>query len=425
MFISYLKAAAKAAIIRDRKIRITMISYNEARELIDKEFENLDLPIEETELENSLNRTLAENVYADVNLPPFNNSAVDGIAVKFNGSIKEWNIAGEISAGNYSDIKIDETSAVIIMTGAKVPDFCDTVIPLEDYIVKENKIFLNKDARFKSGMNIRKQASDVKEGEFVLQKGLHLNPRNIAAAASCGKSKLKVYSKLKFAVLATGDELIDVNEKPSGDKIRISNTFGLCSAIEELWQTSENLGFIVDDRETLTEKIKNILNSEIDILITTGGVSVGKFDYLKDVFAELGVKEIFWRAYIKPGKPAYFGKYEKKGKSILVFGLPGNPVSCMVNFDVYIRPNIITKYHLPKTEIISAILENDIRKNDKKRHFIRGNIRKDNSGGYLVTSKISQSSGNLVGFSSSNCLIIIEEEKLSPKKGEVVKCIMI
>jgi len=402
-----------------------MISYSEARELIDKEFENFPLSIEETELENSLNRTLAENVYADVNLPPFNNSAVDGIAVKFNDATKEWNIAGEISAGNFSDIKIGESSAVMIMTGAKVPEFCDTVIPLEDYVVNENKVLLNTDAKFKIGMNIRKQASDVKEGEVVLQKGLQLNPRNIAAAASCGKSKLKVYSKLKFAVLATGDELIDVSEKPSGDKIRISNTFGLCSAIEDLWQTSENHGFIVDDRKTLTEKIKNILSSENDILITTGGVSVGKFDYLKDVCAELGVKEIFWRAFIKPGKPAYFGKYEKNDKSILIFGLPGNPVSCMVNFDVYIRPNIISKYYLSEIEFIPAKLENDIRKNDKKRQFIRGNIRKDINGMYAVTSNISQSSGNLVGFSSSNCLIIIEEEKLSPKKGEVVKCMMI
>lgn len=400
-----------------------MLSYLQARELIDKEFDNLNLKIEEAELETALNRTLAEDVYADINLPYFNNSAVDGIAIKLNDTIKEWNIIGEISAGNYSELNIVDTSAVTIMTGAKVPDYCDTVIPLENYVINKDKVLLNEVAKFKRGMNIRKQGSDVNKGELILGKGLQLNPRNIAAAASCGKSRLKVYSKLKFAVLATGDELIDVNEKPSGDKIRISNTFGLCSVIEELWQSSVNLGFITDDRETVSMKIKDILNSDINILITTGGVSVGKFDYLKDVFAELGVKEIFWRANIKPGKPAFLGKYENNGKSILVFGLPGNPVSCMVNFDVYIRPNIITKYGLAETEYISAKLENDIRKNDRKRHFIRGNIRKDNSGNYLATSKKSQSSGNLVGFSSSNCLIVIEEEKLSPKKGEIVNCI--
>jgi molybdopterin molybdotransferase len=400
-----------------------MISFNEAYKIIGEGFDQIKLETEKVLLERSLHRTLAEDVYADVNLPPFNNSAVDGIAIKFNNTIKEWNVIGEISAGNYSELDIVNTSAVSIMTGAKVPDFCDTVIPLEDYVIIKNKVSLNEDAKIKKGMNIRKQGSDVNKGELILGKGLQLNPRNIAAAASCGKNRLKVYSKLKFAVLATGDELINVNEKPSGDKIRISNTYGLCSSIKALWQTSVNLGFITDDRETLSRKIKDILNSDINILITTGGVSVGKFDYLKDIFAELCVKEIFWRANIKPGKPAFLGKYENNGKSILVFGLPGNPVSCMVNFDVYIRPNIITKYGLAETEYISAKLGNDIHKNDKKRHFIRGNIRKDNSGMYLVTSKKSQSSGNLVGFSSSNCLIVIEEEKLSPKKGEIVNCI--
>jgi len=192
-----------------------MLSYLQARELIDKEFDNLDLKIEEAELETTLNRTLAEDIYADVNLPSFNNSAVDGIAIKLNDAIKEWNIIGEISAGHYSELNIVNTSAVTIMTGAKVPDFCDTVIPLENYVMSKDKVSLREGVKFKRGMNIRK--SDVNECELILGKSLQLNPRNIAAAASCGKSRLKVYSKLKFAVLATGDELIDVNEKPSGD----------------------------------------------------------------------------------------------------------------------------------------------------------------------------------------------------------------
>lgn len=400
-----------------------MISYNEARRLIDKEFEILQLKIEEVSLENALNRTLAENIYADINLPPFNNSAVDGIAIKFNSSIKEWNIVGEISAGNYSEINIDDHSAVTIMTGAKMPGSCDTIIPLEDYTNTSNKAALNDEVNFKKGMNLRKKGSDITEGELVLKAGMQLKPRNIAAAASCGKNKLNVYSKLKFAVLATGDELINVGEKPKGDKIRISNTYALCAAVNELWQSSENLGVIEDNKEKLKSNVDKALNSGIDVLITTGSVSVGKFDYLRDIFTELGVVEIFWRAYIKPGKPAYLGKYANGSKTILVFGLPGNPVSCMVNFDVYICPNIIKKYGLPETEIVTAELENDIRKNDKKRHFIRGNIRKDVDGNYFVTSKLSQSSGNLVGFSSSNCLIIVNEDTLNPRKGDIVECI--
>jgi len=400
-----------------------MISYNEARRLIDNEFENLQLKIEEVSLENTLDRTLAEDIYADVNFPSFNNSAVDGIAIKFNSSIKEWNIVGEITAGNFSEINIDDRSAVTIMTGAKMPASCDTIIPLEDYTNINNKIVLNNKVNFKKGMNLRKKGSDIAEGELVLKSGLQLKPRNIAAAASCGKNKLNVYSKLKFALLATGDELININEKPTEDKIRISNTYGLCAAIKDLGQNTDNLGIVNDNKEALTKKVNEILQSDIDILITTGGVSVGKYDFLKEVFAELGIKEIFWRAYIKPGKPAYFGKYENGSKTILVFGLPGNPVSCMVNFDVYICPNIIKMYGRPETEVIKAKLENNVKKNDKKRHFIRGNIRKDVDGNYFVTSKLSQSSGNLAGFSSSNCLIIVNEDTLNPRKGDIVECI--
>jgi len=400
-----------------------MINFNEARRLIDKEFETLQLNIEEVSLENSLNRTLAEDIYADVNLPPFNNSAVDGIAIKFNPSIKEWNIVGEITAGNYSEINIDDHSAVTIMTGAKMPDSCDTIIPLENYTIENNKAALLDSVKFKYGINIREKGGDANEGELVLSKGTQIKPKNLAAAASCGKSNIAVLSKLNFTVLATGDELININEKPTEDKIRISNTYGLCAAIKDLGQNTDNLGVINDNKEALTKKVNEILQSDIDILITTGGVSVGKFDFIKEVFAELGIKEIFWRAYIKPGKPAYFGKYENGSKTILVFGLPGNPVSCMVNFDVYIGPNIIKKYGLPETEILKAKLENDLKKNDKKRHFIRGNIRKDVDGKYLVTSKFSQSSGNLVGFSSSNCLIIVNENTLNPGKGDIVECI--
>jgi len=401
-----------------------MISYIEARLLIDNVFENLQLKIEKVRLDNALNRTLEEDIYADVNIPPFHNSAMDGIAIKFNEQIKKWDIIGEISAGNYSEFDLTEFSAVTIMTGARIPQSCDTVIPLEDYTIENNKAVLLDDVKIKCGNNIRGKGDDVNEGELVLSKGTQLKPKNLAVAASCGKSNIAVLSKLNFAVLATGDELININEKPSGDKIRISNTYGLCAAIKDLGQNADNLGILNDNKEALAKKVFEILQSDIDILITTGGVSVGKYDFFKDVFAELGIEEIFWRAYIKPGKPAYFGKYENGSKTILVFGLPGNPVSCMVNFDIYIRPNITKKFGLPRTEIILAKLENDIRKNDKKRHFISGNIRKeDNSNNYFVTSRVSQSSGNLAGFSSSNCLIIVEEEKLNPKKGEMVKCI--
>ena len=159
-----------------------------------------------------------------------------------------------------------------------------------------------------------------------------------------------------------------------------------------------------------------------DILITTGGVSVGKYDYVKEIFSELGVDEIFWKVYIKPGKPIFFGKYENNGMSKLIFALPGNPVSSLVNFDVLVKPSILKKYSQPQPLKFKAILKNDIKKNDTKRHFVSGII--DVNKNEVITHS-SQSSGNLAGFSKSNCLVEINEKTLNPKNGDIVECIMI
>ncbi|PKL90207.1 MAG: molybdopterin molybdenumtransferase MoeA [Ignavibacteriae bacterium HGW-Ignavibacteriae-2] len=402
-----------------------MISYNEAVKSIEKEFNTIIIDIEEIPLEMASQRTLAENVYADVNLPPFDNSAVDGIAIKFNKDITKWNIIGEISAGNFSEFDFNDNSAVSIMTGSKIPEFCDTIIPVEDIILYKQSATIKDQVKIKTGMNIRGMGSDIKSGELVLPENILLKSRHLAAAASCGKSVLKVLSPLQIAVLATGDELIDVSEKPENDKIRVSNTYALCSGIKELNQSPLNLGFIKDNRELIKLRLRKVLSSDVNILITTGGVSVGKFDYVKDLFKELGVKEIFWRANIKPGKPAFFGIFEVNNKKKLIFGLPGNPVSSLVNFEIYIKPFILKMYGMGKIEKVSAFLENDLNKKDNKRHFMKAYLQEDGGGRYHVTSHISQSSGNLVELSKSNCLIEIDEKKLNPRKGETVTCIKI
>jgi molybdopterin molybdotransferase len=399
-----------------------LLSYKESYDLIYREFNNLELQTETVLLEEALGRTLAEDIIADVNLPPFDNSAVDGLAIKYDSNIQEWQISGEVSAGNYS--VFEGSDSVLIMTGAKLPPQFDTIIPLEDYSIFDNSAKLNDNVTLKKGMNIRPKASDVSESEIVVQKKVFLTPRNIAAIAACGKSELRVYKKIKIAILATGDELIPINEKPTDDKIRASNNYGLTFAVNDIHQEGINYGFINDDYEATKTKLMELLASDAEIILTTGGVSVGKFDYLKDIYSELGVKEIFWRAYIKPGKPIYFGKYYDGQRVKIIFGLPGNPVSCMVNFDVYIKPNIMMKYGLSEQIRIQAKLLNDIKKRDAKRHFVRASILQENSE-YFVTSQLSQSSGNLAGFSKSNCLIELEEDIRNPAKGETVECILI
>ena len=400
-----------------------MTSYKEALRLIQKEISTISFSIEEVNILDSVNRILAEDIIADVDLPPFDNSAMDGYAIKFSERNK-WNIIGEISAGNYSSINLSENDAVLITTGSKIPNEVDTVIPIEDLDVDQNILKLKPDALYKKGMNIRTQGNDLKINQIAVQNFTRIDAKVIAVLASCGKVKVKVFKRLTAAILATGDELIPISQNPSEDKLRVSNTYSLYSAIKEMNHSPIDLGFTKDNKEIIREKIKNALEMNIDLLITTGGVSVGKYDFLKELFNEAGIKEKFWKVNIKPGKPIYFGVYEKEKKKILVFGLPGNPVSALVNFYTFIKPAIYFFYRQNKISCLTAILQDDLKKKDNKRHFSRGIIYED-KGEWKVTSKFSQSSGNLVEMSRANCLIEIEEENINPVKGEKVKCILI
>ncbi|MGQ9642913.1 MAG: molybdopterin molybdotransferase MoeA [Ignavibacterium sp.] len=400
-----------------------MINYNEALEIIKKEISKLSITTEEVDIFESLNRILAEDVIADVDLPPFDNAAVDGYAIKFSDRT-QWNIIGEISAGNFSSFTLTENDAVLITTGSKLPLNADTIIPIEDVEVNGNKLSLKQNSLFKKGLNIRTQGNDLKKNEIAVHRFTNIDAKTIAVLASCGKEKVKVYSRLKAAILATGDELIPINQKPEADKLRVSNIYSLYAALKEMNNSVINLGFTKDDKDIITQKIKTALELNIDILITTGGVSVGKYDFLKDIFEEQGVVEKFWKVNIKPGKPIYFGVYEKDSKRILVFGLPGNPVSSLVNFYVFIKPAIEFLFKQNPLNKVKAVLQNNLKKKDGKRHFARGILFQENDE-WKVTSEFSQSSGNLVEMSRANCLIEIDETKTNPAKGELVECIMI
>ncbi|MBI5730008.1 MAG: molybdopterin molybdotransferase MoeA [Ignavibacteriales bacterium] len=399
-----------------------MIAYNEALELIKNEIEKLTLYKEEVDLLDSVNRILAEDVIADVDMPPFDNSAMDGYAIKFSKR-KSWNIIGEVSAGNFSSFSIKEEDAVLITTGSKIPQSADTVVPVEDVVVEGKNLLLKGKTFLKKGINIRLKGNDISKGRIALNKYTKIDSKTIAVLASCGKEKVKVFPKLKAAILATGDELVPITKIPSGDKIRTSNTYAIYAAVKEMNYSPLMLGFVKDNEEIIQQKIKAAFGMNINTLITTGGVSVGKYDFLKEIFEKEGVKEIFWKVNIKPGKPFYFGVYEKKAKKILVFGLPGNPVSALVNFYVFIKPAINNMFHQKHISSITAVLQCDLKKKDSKRHFLRGILYEENSE-WKVTSGFSQSSGNLVEMSRANCLIEIEEERRNPLKGEKVKCIL-
>jgi molybdopterin molybdotransferase len=403
-----------------------MLNFNDAVQLIENEFFQLSRKIIEVNLQDSDGLTLAEDIYADVNIPAFNNSSMDGYAINYAEAKKSLNITGEISAGNFKDFTIDTNSAVRIMTGGRIPTSTNTVVPIEDVIEDGSMLLLKKGIEIKPNQNIRYKGEDLKSGLGALAKNTVLKSQNISLAAACGRTKLKVYEKFTAGVIATGDELVDISDKPGEDKVRATNLYSLLAGVKEINMNPINLGIIKDDKDLLMSAISTALNSEIDILITSGGVSVGKYDYLKDIFKEAGVECIFWKVNVKPGKPLFFGKYAKGDKKKLVFGLPGNPVSSFVSFTLFIKPTYLKFFGHEYFNSHMAMLETPVKKGDSKRHFIRGILKYDAlSKKFIVTVSGSQSSGNMAGLSNSNCLIVIPEEMISAPAGIEVECITI
>lgn len=401
-----------------------MIDFLLAGNMIRSIFDGIKRGIIEKSILDSVGETLAEDIISDTDLPPFDNSAMDGFAIKFKPNIRNWSITGELSAGNYSSISLTDLSAVHIMTGSKLPENCDTIIPVEDVIIREGDIILNSNARCFQGLHVRKKGEDLESGKVAIEKNTFLKPQHIALAAACGRSKLLVYNKLKIGIIATGDELIGIDEKPEQDKIRATNLYALLAAIKEINHIPENLGIVKDNKEELKGKILSALKSDLNVLVTTGGVSVGKYDYIKEILIESGVEIIFHKVNIKPGKPVLFGVYKNDERTIPVFGLPGNPVSSLVTFDLFVKENILSMFNDSSLLRINAALEVMIKKDDNKRHFIRGFLKKNDRGDFTVSVQGKQSSGNLAQMSKANCLITIEEKRINPQAGEIVECIL-
>jgi len=401
-----------------------MIRYNDALKKVKNEFNKLKLKNEKVELLNSINRILAEDIYADTDQPKFTNSAMDGYAINYVKGINEWNIIGEISAGGFKNYRVKPGEAVLIMTGSRIPSGANTVIPVEDIIIERGKIKYLINRPLIKGMNIRYRGEDIKKGTLIIKKGTVLKSNNITLAASCGKSSIKVIKKLKIGVIATGNELVDINIIPKEDKIRASNLYSMLTAVSEMNMEPVTFGIIEDNKEKIKKSLTNALSTGIDILLTTGGVSAGKYDYLNNIFKESGIKIIFSKVNIKPGKPIVFGVYNKNGKRVLVFGLPGNPVSCYVNFILFVRNVIMDSLSMNGISNIKAVLNVTLKKKDNKRHFVRG-ILNNKDGINYVSPVGSQSSANIGGLNKANALIVFEENKKILKRGSKAECIMI
>ncbi|MBU0672373.1 MAG: molybdopterin molybdotransferase MoeA [Candidatus Margulisbacteria bacterium] len=319
------------------------------------------LGTELVELPNTLGRVLAENIYSDVNLPPFDRSAMDGFAVNSKDGSKTFLIVEDIPAGKVpkKSIKIGQCSR--IMTGAMLPKGADQVIMVEHTLqITSNKIQVTNKSQ-KS--NVSKRGEDVKKGQLILKKGTKLRPQEAAMLATVGKTLVRVTRKPKVVVLSTGSELVEPSKKPGSGKIRNSNSSMLLVQLKKRDIDAKYLG-IARDNFAVTKKLIKKGLAQADILLLSGGVSVGDYDFVREVLKSCGVKIHFNKIAIKPGKPTVFGTKGKK----LIFGLPGNPVSVLVIFELFVVPAIDQMVgRKTKEKLVPMKLLKDFQRRDSKR----------------------------------------------------------
>jgi molybdopterin molybdotransferase len=400
-----------------------VISVEQAVQLILKQIR--PLPGEEVRILDARGRILFENVRAARHVPPFDNSAMDGFAVRWADvehaspdSPAVLRVLETVPAGYVAKQRVAPGTATRIMTGAPVPRGADTIVRVEDTETKGDEVRIRRVEGAKS--HVRKAGEDIRSGAIILQKGKRLSSADIGLLASVGKARVKVYRTPAVALISTGDELLNVEDKPQPGKIVNSNSYTLAAAIAEVGAVPRVLGIARDTRKGLAAAFRQALSC--DVIVTSGGVSVGDFDFVKEAFGDVGVKMHFWRVAQRPGHPMAFGRIGMKP----VFGLPGNPVSSLVSFLLYTRPALLKmmgheKLFLPVAE---ATLEHDIQKRHRLKEFIRCRIRREN-GQLFASSTGTQSSGVLRSLSLAQGLIVVREEQELLAKGSRVPVLVL
>lgn len=375
-----------------------MISIDQAQAII------LDtvtrLTAEEVPLLDAVGRVIAEELYAPWDIPLADYSAMDGYAFAAAGST-ELAKAGFLPAGGLLDIPVPPRSAVKIMTGAVIPPGCDTVVPIEDVDEQVNSISIR--GTVTPGMNIRRKGEDVVQGELVIPEGTLLRPAEIGMITSLGRTTVAVVRSPRAAILSTGDELLDAGSIPRPGQVLNSNSYGIAAQVMESGARPVMLGIARDDRAATRGKIEEGLDAA-DILITTGGVSVGDRDLVKEILVELGGEIRFWKVSMKPGKPVAFAVV--RGKP--VFALPGNPVAALVAFEQFVRPALLKMSGHSRVfrPVVKAVLREAVKNPGKRPHLVRGTVELT-GGRYRVVSTGNQSSGRISSLTRSNGLMVL------------------
>jgi len=389
-----------------------LLSVSDAQERILSHFQ--PVTTETLPLVECANRVLAQDIAATTDLPPFDNSSMDGFAIRVADvtdaaiSPRSLRVVADIPAGISPTVSLAQGEAARIMTGAQVPDGADTVVPVEDtdFINRDagsaapESVLINKSVN--RGENIRLRGMDIRAGEVVLRKGRTLKPQDLGLLSMLGYANISVHRKARVALFSSGNELLEAGAPLEPGKIRDSNSYTIAALIEEAGAEVVRLGVAKDDRESVKALLEKAATSEVDLILSSAGVSVGAFDFVKEVIEANG-KMDFWRVNMRPGKPLAFGEY----KNIPFIGLPGNPVSAFVGFEVFVR-GVIGKlngiYNAGRRKVRVRCAEQI--DSDGRESYLRAQV--DEEDGMLVAHLTGhQGSGNLHSLVQANALLII------------------
>lgn len=405
-----------------------MLSVTEARERILSHFQKTGT--EKIPLIACANRILAIDILSDSDFPLFDNSSMDGFAIRAedsnSASLTTLQVVADIPAGFSPKLILKTGEAARIMTGAQMPQGANAVIPVEDTNANYHEVgskipeTISFNKKLNAGDYVRPKGSDINKGEVVLQKGRFIKPQDLGLLATLGIANVEVYKKPKVALLSSGDELLNVEAELEEGKIRDSNSYTLASLLENANVEVIRLGVAKDSKEAVTNLFEQAVTQKADLILSSAGVSVGAYDFIKEVIESNGEMD-FWKVNMRPGKPLAFGKY----KGINFIGLPGNPVSAFVGFEVFVRPALEQmKGSMEQNQVKVKVRSEKEIESDGRESYLRAKIRIEN-GERIAILTGHQGSGNLLSLVQADALLIIPAGVKCVPAGSEVEAILL
>lgn len=381
----------------------------------------VDFGIEEIPLAQATGRVLREDLIADRDFPPFARVMMDGIAIRYeifaNGR-REFAIEGIQAAGVARQALSDPAKCLEVMTGAPLPEGTDTVIRYEDLIMGDGGAVIQADS-VKEGQNIHPEGSDRKEGDLIVRAGRLITPAEIGVAATVGKAVLKVSRTPRTVIIYTGDEIVGVEQAPLPHQIRASNVHAI-HAILARWGLDADALHLPDDKEQTLLMLDSCLTG-YDLIVLSGGVSMGKFDYIPEALEELGVERFFYKVRQRPGKPFWFGRSDR---GATVFALPGNPVSAFMCTLRYVQPWLRVCLKLPYISVLFAVLAADFKFQPDLTYFLQVKIMPDAKGRLMAYPSAGRGSGDLANLADSDGFLELPAKPSLFRKGEIFSLIL-